>query len=322
MEGRLEPLDGGRWQLRFVRRMGHAPEKVWRALVEPDHMAAWMPARMEGERRAGAALRFVFAEDPSYESTGALLVYDPPRLLEYRWEDEVLRFELRAVEGGCELTFVTRFEEVGKAARDAAGWHVCLDRLGEHLDGTARMWSEDERWRPLSERYRALFPPEASTIGPPDWHPESKAEAWSNDLAREHSLTVRVTLDAALDAVHAAWTDIGRMRRWMGARVDADVRPGGAYRREVEQDGARFVHAGEYVSIAPDRIVHTFRVETTAENPFRDELVDVRLRDAGGGRTELALTESWNGPSLSPAEEAEASQAWSAWLGGIPAALR
>lgn len=180
-DGRLEPLEGGKWQLRFVRRLRHAPEKVWRALVEPEHLAAWMPARMEGERRAGAALRFVFEEDPSYESLGEILVWDPPRVLEYRWEDEFLRFELKPSEGGCELTFVTRFEEVGKAARDAAGWHVCLDLLEHHLDGTSPSWKSEERWRPLNEHYRAVFGPEASTIGPPEWHPESKGEAWSDD---------------------------------------------------------------------------------------------------------------------------------------------
>lgn len=322
MEGRLEPLEGGTWQLRFVRRLSHAPAKVWRALVETEHMAAWMPARMDGERRTGAALRFVFAEEPSYESTGEMLVFDPPRTLEYRWEDEVLRFELRALEGGCELTFVTRFEEVGKAARDAAGWHVCLDRLAEHLDGATAGWSDDARWKPLSERYRALFPPEASTIGPPEWHPEARGEPWSRDLAREHSLTVRRTFALPVEAVHAAWTDVSTMRRWMGTRVEADVRPGGGYRREIEQDGARFVHAGEYVSIERDRIVQTFRVETAAENPFADELVEIRLHGVAGGRTEVALTESWNGPALTAEEERDAAAAWTSWLDGLDALLR
>lgn len=179
LEGRLEGLGNGKWQLRFVRELSHPSEKVWRALVEPEHMAAWMPARMDGERRAGAALRFVFPEEPSHESTGEMLVFEPPRLLEYRWEDEVLRFELRPLEGGCELTFLTRFEEVGKAARDAAGWHVCLDLLEADLAGTEPGWRAEDRWRPLNARYREVFGPEASTIGPPEWHPESRGEEWT-----------------------------------------------------------------------------------------------------------------------------------------------
>lgn len=173
MEGRLERLDDAQWQLRFVRQIGHSVEKVWRALTAEAQQAAWLPARMEGERRAGAPLRFVFEEAPDHESLGEMLTWDPPRLLEYSWEGELLRFELRAVDAGCELTFVTRFLEVGKAARDAAGWHVCLDRLMDELDGRPPSPTSDERWRPLSVRYSELFGPEASTIGPPEWHPEA-----------------------------------------------------------------------------------------------------------------------------------------------------
>jgi uncharacterized protein YndB with AHSA1/START domain len=323
IDGRLEPLEGGKWQLRFVRRLRHAPEKVWRALVEPEHMAAWMPARMDGERRAGAALRFVFAEEPSYDSTGEMLVFDPPRLLEYRWEEEVLRFEVRSVEGGSELTFLSRFEEVGKAARDAAGWHLCLDLLEEHLDGTQSTQADEERWRPLSERYREAFGPEASTIGPPDWHPEWQGEPWSRDLAREHSLTVRRVYEAPVETLYAAWTDPESMRGWMGVHVEADVRPGGAYRREIEQDGSRYVHTGETIALEPGRrIVQTFRVETGGENPFRDEIVEVRFRPLEGGRTEVALTESWNGPPLTTGEAREAEEAWQSWLTGLDAVVR
>jgi uncharacterized protein YndB with AHSA1/START domain len=173
VEGRLEHLGGDQWQLRFVRQIGHSPEHVWRALTEAQHQAAWLPARMEGERRAGAPLRFVFEEAPEHESPGEMLTWDPPRLLEYSWEGELLRFELREAGAGCELTFVTRFSEMGKAARDAAGWHVCLDQLVDELDGRSLSSRSEERWRPLSVRYRALFGPEASTIGPPDWHPEA-----------------------------------------------------------------------------------------------------------------------------------------------------
>ena len=45
---------------------------------------------------------------------------------------------------GCVLTLINRFDEIGKAARDAAGWHACLDALEASLDGVA-----DRRGRPL-----------------------------------------------------------------------------------------------------------------------------------------------------------------------------
>jgi Activator of Hsp90 ATPase homolog 1-like protein len=44
--------------LRFTRRLAHPPQKVWRALVEPAHLAVWFPTTIDGERAAGARLRF------------------------------------------------------------------------------------------------------------------------------------------------------------------------------------------------------------------------------------------------------------------------
>ncbi|HEX8073920.1 MAG TPA: SRPBCC domain-containing protein [Thermoleophilaceae bacterium] len=35
--------------------------------------------------------------------------------------------------------------ELGKAARDGAGWHVCLDQLEHQLDGTSPPWSPSDR---------------------------------------------------------------------------------------------------------------------------------------------------------------------------------
>jgi uncharacterized protein YndB with AHSA1/START domain len=51
---------GNRWQLRFTRDLHHPPEKVWRSITEPEHLAAWFPSDIEGERAVGAVLRFPF----------------------------------------------------------------------------------------------------------------------------------------------------------------------------------------------------------------------------------------------------------------------
>ena len=43
---------GDRWMLTFTRRLAHPREKVWRAVTEPEHLAAWYPQEIVGERRA------------------------------------------------------------------------------------------------------------------------------------------------------------------------------------------------------------------------------------------------------------------------------
>src|SRR5438874_2545629 len=55
-EGQLEQ-GGGRWRVRFTRRLGHPPEKVWRALTEPAHLATWFPTTIEGDRADGGPRR-------------------------------------------------------------------------------------------------------------------------------------------------------------------------------------------------------------------------------------------------------------------------
>src|SRR3954447_12743839 len=52
-DGRLEEHQG-RWRLRFERRLAHPPERVWRAITEPDDLRAWFPFDIEGDRAAGA----------------------------------------------------------------------------------------------------------------------------------------------------------------------------------------------------------------------------------------------------------------------------
>ena len=164
---------GDALRLRFVRRVPHSPEKVFRALTEPQHLSAWFPTDIVGERRAGAALKFEFREGEGPTIEGTLLAYDPPRVVEYQWgDDETLRFELAPDGDGTVLTFVNTFADLGKAARDAAGWHTCLDLLGHELAGSNPPWEQSARWNQVHPRYVEALGPDASTIGPPDSKPE------------------------------------------------------------------------------------------------------------------------------------------------------
>jgi len=155
---------GDRWALRFTRRLAHPREKVWRAVTEPEHLAAWFPQEIVGDRRAGAPLRFLSSEEEGFD--GQMLVFDPPSVLEFTWGADRLRIELQTDGGGTLLTLTDTFDNVGKAARDAAGWHECLDRLVSDLDGTPpAAWGD--RWRQAHPAYVTRFGPDAAVIGPP-----------------------------------------------------------------------------------------------------------------------------------------------------------
>ena len=158
--------EDGRYELRFERPLDHPVARVWSAITEPDGLAAWFPFDIEGERAAGAPLRFVFREGEGESFEGAMVEFDPPSVMELRWEDdETLRLEVAPRGSGCVLTLINRFDEVGKAARDAAGWHACLDALEAHLDGSPL--DSVARWQAVHPGYVERFGPEAATIGPP-----------------------------------------------------------------------------------------------------------------------------------------------------------
>lgn len=163
--GTLETSADGRSVLRFRRNLRHPRELVWRALTEDGHLAAWFPTTIEGERRAGAPLRFSFRAAEAEPFDGEMLAFEPPSLIELRWADDVLRFELEPAGAGSVLQLIVTFPERGKAARDGAGWHVCLERLETECDGTTP--PPADRWRVVHARYVEALGPEASTIGPP-----------------------------------------------------------------------------------------------------------------------------------------------------------
>lgn len=91
------------------------------------------------------------------------MTYEPPSVLEYRWGEDILRFELQPDGDGTVLTLLDTLEELGKAARDGAGWHLCLDSPARHLAGEgpatepwqpvyASSWNASDRTPPASAR--------------------------------------------------------------------------------------------------------------------------------------------------------------------------
>lgn len=167
MYGTVHQLDDRRWQLRFTRSLPHPQSKVWRAITEPEHLAQWFPTTIDGERAAGARLRFVFPGGQAPPMDGEMLAYQPESVMELQWGPDVVRIELRPVAEGTELTLLDTFAEQGKAARDGAGWHTCLDALEAALDGRPGARGGMDRWADVHAHYVESFGPEAATIGPP-----------------------------------------------------------------------------------------------------------------------------------------------------------
>ena len=128
---------GDEWTLVLVRDLRHPPGKVWQALTDPAHLCKWAP--FEADASLGTAgrtvkLTTVGAPTPMVSETTVTRA-DAPRLLEYNWGGNEIRWELEAVGGGTRLTLWHNIDR-RFIAMGAAGWHICFDVLDHLLSDT------------------------------------------------------------------------------------------------------------------------------------------------------------------------------------------
>ncbi|PXX66811.1 uncharacterized protein YndB with AHSA1/START domain [Nocardia tenerifensis] len=145
--------EGERPAVRLERELADPPSVVWRAITEREQLRVWFPCDVEvvgGVWEVGAALRFDFGE---MTLEGEVFAVDEPTLLVFSWGAERLRFELTPHGAGTRLVLTDELAP-DAAARNAAGWDVCLDRLA---------WREPSDWQSLFDTYVAAFEP---LVGP------------------------------------------------------------------------------------------------------------------------------------------------------------
>jgi uncharacterized protein YndB with AHSA1/START domain len=153
---------GSRPVLRFERHLPGSVETIWQAVTDPDEMRAWFPTRIEiDEWKVGAVLTHYFDEHDIDPLPGSVLEWDPPRRVSFTWGDDKIGFILtEAADGGTDFV-LTEELSANHAARNAAGWDGCLDRL--------QLGAEGESWKPRFDRYVASFEP---VLGHQDGPPE------------------------------------------------------------------------------------------------------------------------------------------------------
>jgi uncharacterized protein YndB with AHSA1/START domain len=143
----------GKPAVRFERVYPHPVERVWRSITVPEEMAAWFPCTVEVDLREGGAMRFTFDENVVEPMDGEVVELDPPKVFAFMWGKDLLRLELAPEGDGTRLTLLQTLDE-DEAARNAAGWHVCLDKLG----------GEESDWEPYYAEYERRGLPSGAEI--------------------------------------------------------------------------------------------------------------------------------------------------------------
>jgi uncharacterized protein YndB with AHSA1/START domain len=163
--------EGDKWTLVLVRELAHPPAKVWKALTEPEHLREWAP--FDADRSLGAVgtakLSAVGAPTPQV-SESQVKRADAPKLLEYSWGGQDLRWELEPLAGtGTRLTLWHNINR-NFISMGAAGWHICFDVLDRLLGGhpMGRIVGPDalklDGWQRLNAEYAKQF-----GVEPPSW---------------------------------------------------------------------------------------------------------------------------------------------------------
>jgi uncharacterized protein YndB with AHSA1/START domain len=156
--------DRARPAVRLERHLPDRPTVVWQALTERDQLRSWFPSDVivaDGRWEVGAAITFRFPPEViDLRLTGEVVEVDEPNVLAFTWGEETLRFELCAEGDGTRLILLDELP-AHAAARNAAGWETCLDRL-------AGLDPAPDAWQPRFDQYAAAFEP---ALGPQEGPP-------------------------------------------------------------------------------------------------------------------------------------------------------
>ena len=98
------------YTFRYEREYLHPPERVWEAITSAEHMDAWFMPRNQIEAKLGGRFAFGFGGEPGPAQSGVISEFDPPRLVEFLYDNgNRLRYELHPIDGGTRLYLTDAF---------------------------------------------------------------------------------------------------------------------------------------------------------------------------------------------------------------------
>jgi uncharacterized protein YndB with AHSA1/START domain len=136
----------------FERRFEAPRERVWRALTDPDELAAWLaPAEIDAREGGSVVLKFSDGVE-----RGTITELREPEVIAYTWNegktDSLVRFELEPDDGGTRLRLRHTFEGEVDLPSYGGGWHHHLGLLTAQVAGAPIAWDWN-RYRELKSEY-------------------------------------------------------------------------------------------------------------------------------------------------------------------------
>jgi uncharacterized protein YndB with AHSA1/START domain len=143
----------------LVRVLRATPQTIWKALTEPAQQKLWGPAVASRDLSTlGPAT--LMQSDGSENAPAVVRIADAPRVLEYTWDKDVVRWELEALsDGRTRVTLTHTVDDAAWLSRVTPGWHISLDEMQAALDGDPVTGGHEkpEGWRELADGYAAML---------------------------------------------------------------------------------------------------------------------------------------------------------------------
>lgn len=130
----------------FVQEIHSAKKSVWDILTVNSQLKKWFSELEIETLQVGGRILFDM-QDETYEMMEILEV-ETESVFSYTWDRDAVKFILEENNGITTLTFIeTINNRTNHTSRDLAGWHCCMVKIKDLLEGTETplVWEEFNR---------------------------------------------------------------------------------------------------------------------------------------------------------------------------------
>lgn len=153
----------GRHRLKFVRSFNSPIALVFAAMTQAQQVSRWAPFRPNRDLDSvGPVVLTMLDDEKENDLAGEVIAVEPPTLVEYTWDTDILRWEFSESPHGTTVTLYHTCENPKWITMVAGGWHLCLEVLDTILAGNPypRIVGKDAMdfgWSELRQQYADIL---------------------------------------------------------------------------------------------------------------------------------------------------------------------
>ncbi len=147
--------DSVRKSVKLTREYPLGDWALWKFLAEEHLIKQWFPGSYTFEPWDGGILNF-HTEDPTDAEGAVVIQYEAPHHFSFTWGGNEVDYQVESLDDShVRFTLTDTLEQGDQAARNAAGWELCLNNLDRIVAGEAPTEFSWDEWREYYNAYIA-----------------------------------------------------------------------------------------------------------------------------------------------------------------------